>query len=132
VVEILERVDPPGYEEAIRFHFDSLAHDNSAGFTRVDSVFVIPNDRGDLTPSAIILHGTQHISKFNRRTVDEVCLFMGLFRVEEKRADLVVTFNVPVESAEAGAVDEVELTAAQEQFGVFVRSLRIVNYDLFA
>ncbi|RDB24298.1 Ran guanine nucleotide release factor [Hypsizygus marmoreus] len=132
IIEILERVEPSHFEDAIRFHFNSIAHDNSAVSATVDAVTVIPNDRGDDTPSAIVLFGVQGVPKFNRTTPDEVHIFMALFRVEHKRADLVVTFNVPTVSQDGGMVGKEGLDAAQANFESLVRSLRIVDHRLFA
>ncbi|KAL0577248.1 hypothetical protein V5O48_004736 [Marasmius crinis-equi] len=132
IVEILERVKPTHYEEAVKFHFGSLAHDNSATSEKVDAITVIPNDRGDRTPSAIVLSGMQSVSKYNREQVDEVRILMALYRVEEKPIDLVVTFNVPLTSADGGAVSAEGLKTVEGQFDTFIRSLRIVDYGLFA
>ncbi|KAI3610745.1 ran guanine nucleotide release factor [Moniliophthora roreri] len=140
IVEILERVKPTQYSDAIKFslshtwvfHFDSLAHDNNAVFEQIDSVNIIANDRSDKTPSAITLSGVQRVSKFNRTQPDEVKILMALYRVEEKAIDLVVTFNVPVIAEDGGAVGQDGLRVVEEQFDTFVRSLRIVDFGLFA
>ncbi|KAF8061511.1 hypothetical protein FPV67DRAFT_1509236 [Lyophyllum atratum] len=132
VVEILQRVEPSHFNDAIRFHFDSLAHDNSAVSAKVEAVDVIPNDRGDATPSAIVLYGVQEVPKFNRPAADEVHIFMALYRVQEKSIDLVVTFNVPTRSEDGGAVSQEGLAAARRDFDTFVGSLQIVNFSLFA
>ncbi|KAJ7134967.1 hypothetical protein C8R43DRAFT_1021638 [Mycena crocata] len=131
IVEILERVDRDTDDPAIRFHFDSLAHDNSAVSTTVDSVAVIPNTRGDNTPSAITLSGVQFVPKFNLTTPDQVRILMALFRVQDKRVDLVVTFNVPLKSQDDGVVDEEGWRDMQIHFDAFVRTLRIVDFGLF-
>jgi len=112
-----------------RFHFDSLAHDNSAISSSLTEVWSIPNHRGDKTPSAIALRGVQHVSKFNRTTPDEVHILMAIFRVDGKDVDLVVTFNVPVPSHGNSAREG--LAAARTHFETFVKSLRIIDFDLF-
>lgn len=154
VVEILQKVDHAHFNDAIRyfffpslivdqcfnktfhlesrFHFDSLAHDNSARSAEVQSVSVIPNDRGDETPSVTVLKGLQFIPKFNHTTPDKVEILMGLYRVESKNIDLVVTFNVPLEAIDGGAVDNDGLQKAEADFDTLVRSLRIVDFGLFA
>lgn len=149
IVEILQRVEPPHFNDAIRFslplshlvlsaycyarfHFDSLAHDNGAKAAQVESVIVIANDRGDDTPSAIVLSGVQHVPKFNQASADEVRIFMALYRVETKGIDLVVTFNVPTKSSDGGAVGQDGWQPFQADFDAFVRSLRIVDQGLFA
>ncbi|KAJ7684969.1 hypothetical protein DFH06DRAFT_1313342 [Mycena polygramma] len=132
IVEVLQRVDIADDESAIRYHFDSLAHDNSAKSSAVDAVIVIPNTRGDKTPPAITLSGVQSAAKFNKEDLDQVRVLMALFRVTDKHVDLVVTFNVPVESQDHGAVDAIGWNNVQVHFDAFVRSLCIVDFGLFA
>lgn len=93
---------------------------------------VVPNDRGDDTPSAILLSGFQLIRKFNRPSPDEVQIFMALFRVEGHQIDIVVTFNVPTRAEDGGAVDPGGLTSTSEDFQTLARSLQIVDFGLFA
>lgn len=57
---------------------------------------------------------------------------MGLYRVESKSIDLVVTFNIPLEAVDGGAVDNDGLRKAEADFDTLVRSLRIVDFGLFA
>lgn len=90
------------------------------------------NDRGDDTPSPVILTGTQHIQKFNRQSVDRVAVFMAIYRIETKRIDLVLTMNVPVEASDEDAVGEQGISAAQADFNAAATSLRIIDYGLFA
>ncbi|KAJ3511681.1 hypothetical protein NLJ89_g3954 [Agrocybe chaxingu] len=132
IVEILQQVESSNLDDAIRFHFDSLAHDNSARSIRVERIFTIPNDRGDNTPSATILHGAQSVPKFNQSVPDQVNIYMALFRVQGKSVDLVVTFNVPTSSVDGGAVNNAGVERAEADFNQFVRSLRIVDFGLFA
>lgn len=149
VLEILQRVEPSHYNDAIRyfsflnlsfnlptwpprFHFDSLAHDNSAVSANVHSVSVVPNDRGDNTPSAIVLKGVQMVPKFNHATPDEVEILMALFRVESKGIDLVLTFNVPLKSVDEGRANEVTVDRANADFDKFARSMLIVDFGVFA
>ncbi|KIK59693.1 hypothetical protein GYMLUDRAFT_44129 [Collybiopsis luxurians FD-317 M1] len=132
IVEILQRVESSENSDAVKFHFSSLAHDNDAESSQVVSVDVNPNDRGDPTPSAVVLSGIQHIRKFNRTALDEVRILMSLYRVVEKGIDLIVTFNVPIVSEDGGAVDENKFEVVQNQFNVFIRSLRIGDFNLFA
>jgi len=132
IIEILERVEPDGNHEAAMFHFDSLAHDNDAQLARVDTTSVMMNDRGDDTPSPIILSGTQIVRKFNRQSADEIRVFMAIYRIESKRIDLVLTMNVPVGASEGDAVDELGIEAAKADFDVAATSLHIIDYSLFA
>lgn len=116
---------------AFRFHFDSLAHDNAAEISEVQDISVVPNDRGDVTPSPVVLHGMQTVRKFNRGEPDTVKILMALYRVEQKRADLVVTFNIPTKSEGTGVVAEAQVQKLTEDFEEFVRSLVIEDFGLF-
>ncbi|KIY68709.1 Mog1p/PsbP-like protein [Cylindrobasidium torrendii FP15055 ss-10] len=130
IVEVLERVQPSDYREAAKFHFGSLAHDNSAADSTVLSVDIVPNDRGDGTPDAIILDGSQHVQKFNRTTLDTVHILMAVYRLVQKNVDLVVTFNIPVGAEDGSGLETLQRT--RTQFEQFSRSLRIVDFSLFA
>ncbi|KAF9036743.1 hypothetical protein BJ165DRAFT_1354304 [Panaeolus papilionaceus] len=133
IVEILQRVKSSQNDDAIRFHFESLAHDNSAQSSHIEKIYTIPNQRGDDTPPAIVLHGEQSVPKFNHIQPDQVKIFMALYRLESKGIDLVVTFNVPIAAVgEKAAVDSKESEQAQSDFETFARSLNIVDFGLFA
>ncbi|KAG6891036.1 hypothetical protein C0992_010698 [Termitomyces sp. T32_za158] len=114
------------------FHFDSLAHDNSAVSAVVDAVNIIPNDRGDDTPSAILLSGTQQVPKFNHTEPDAVHILLALYRVTSKAIDLVVSFNIPTKTGNLDEVSKEYEEAVRKHFDKFVRSLKIVDYGLFA
>ncbi|KAJ7582934.1 hypothetical protein C8J56DRAFT_956083 [Mycena floridula] len=133
VVEILEKVESAtSLEDAVKFHFTSLAHDNDATSNEILSVETVVNERGDNTPSMMRLSGVQDVPKFNKRTADKVRVLMALYRIEAKAIDLVVSFNVPIHSEDGGAVTPDGLTAAMAQFDEFTRSLCIVDWGLFA
>lgn len=102
-----------------------MANDNSAEFEEVENIFLIQNASPDGTPVPIALEGLQRIRKFNHATTDDVRIYMALFRIEKKDIDLVVTFNVPLESLDGEGI-------AKADFRTFVETLRIVDYDLFA
>lgn len=114
------------------FHFGSLAHDNDAESHNVESTTVIPNDRGDNTPSPVVVVGTQQIKKFNRPTPDDVRIFLALYRVESKNVDLVLSMNIPLRTSDGQSVPESDQTAARQVFDTAVRSLRIIDFGLFA
>ena len=92
---------------------------------------MVPNDRGDETPSAIVLKGTQMVKKFSHATPDTVEILMALYRIESKSIDLVLTFNIPLQSVDEGTSQDAEVERAEEDFGTFVRSLHVVDYGLF-
>jgi hypothetical protein len=115
--------------DPIRLHFDALAHDSDAVSSTVESMTIIPNDRtGDSTPPAIVLTGVQSVPKFRQAVPDEVRIFMALFRVDWKDADLVTTFNVPIQ---IGNRDGVTPEEAYADFDTFIRKLVIVDDGLF-
>ncbi|KAF8626063.1 hypothetical protein AX15_005099 [Amanita polypyramis BW_CC] len=132
IVEILQSVEPSILEDAIKFHFDSLAHDNDATFSKIQDISTIANDRGDETPSATILWGEQYVTKFNCKEADHVRILMALYRIEEKSADLVVTFNAPVAPVDGDGIGEEGFELVKQDFETLVRSLQIVDFSLFA
>lgn len=93
--------------------------------------FVMRNDRGDQTPSPIILHGSQRIRKFNAIAVDDVDILIALFRVNSrgKSADLVVSANIPRSSE--GSVGEERAVTITSEFNSLISSLRIIDHNLF-
>lgn len=95
-------------------------------------VSTLANERGDRTPPPILLKGEQFVQKFNKTTLDRVEILMAVFRVEEKGIDLVVTFNVPLDAADGGAVGVSDLVKIESDFEAFVKSLCIVDFGLFA
>lgn len=112
-----------------RFHFDSLAHDNSAESSTIEVGPAVFEGRAeeDGLPPAITLSGVQKVTKYNKTTVDEVRILLGLFRIPSNGVDLVVSFNVPTSSSDGG-----EFASIEQDFNVLVKSLRIVDYGLFA
>ncbi|KAH9053873.1 Mog1p/PsbP-like protein [Lactarius vividus] len=131
ILETLIRVPVNDPSDAAKFHFNSTAHDNDALSSSIEDVQTIPNDRGDLTPSVILLHGRQGVRKFNRTSVDDVRISLALYRVEEKGVDLVLTLNLPM-NGEGGIRTEAEYTEAKSDFCSIATSLRIVDFGLFA
>lgn len=115
-----------------RFHFDSLAHDNSAEQSELCTITVGPSREEDNTPPVIVLQGTQTVKKFNSQRPDKVEIFMALYRVKQKSVDLVVTWNIPVDSPEGAAVTASQKESVMQDFNVFTNSLRIIDYNLFA
>jgi len=106
-----------------------LAHDNSASNSSVESVTTMQHDGGDKTPTPVVLRGNQLVHKFNSTTPDKVQVLLAVFRVARKNVDLVLSMNIP-RAAEGEAV-EAEYQGAQSDFEVAVKSLRILDFDLF-
>ncbi|KAF8487647.1 hypothetical protein JB92DRAFT_3021632 [Gautieria morchelliformis] len=118
------------------FHFDSLAHDNSAISQQILDI-VLPAEREMASPSdtplPIILHGEQLALKFNSTTPDPVRLFVALYRIEAKRVDLVLTANIPIPMTENSPPDDEALVEMSKQkFDMARESLKIHDFDLFA
>jgi len=132
-VTISIHTKPSNFSPAdLRFHFDSLAHDNSAESQEVEGIALIQKSSLDGTPTPIALEGLQQICKFNHTIADKVKIYMALFRVDAKDIDLVVTFNVPLESLDGEAVGFSGEQKAKAGFRIFIETLHIVDYGLFA
>lgn len=131
IFEVLERVAATDPEEAAKFHFEALAHDNSASNATVTDVAVTTKRNGN-TPAPTVLRGTQLVSKFNASELDEVHILLALFRVEAKNVDFVMTMNVPTKTSDGGAVPADRLAEAIQVFEAAVPSLKIVDFGLFA
>ncbi|KAI9434006.1 Mog1p/PsbP-like protein [Lactarius indigo] len=132
VLETLSRVPADDSSDAAKFHFDSIAHDNEALSSSVEDVHTITNDReGDETPSVIVLRGRQGVRKFNSTSVDDVRIFLALYRVEEKGVDLVLTLNFPM-NGEGFTRTEEEYMEAKRCFYSIATSLHIIDFGLFA
>jgi hypothetical protein len=108
--------------------------DNSAlSFTvdalddKIDGIMVEPDGK---KISAVILSGTQTIPKYMRPAPDRVVVFMALYRIANKRVDLVLSMNITFEGERAVGEDGVAL--AKAEFEIAATSLRVQNYDLFA
>jgi len=133
VIEILEKVEPSDISDAIKFHFDSLAHDDSALSATVEDVVVFaPNRDNSSSELSAILFGYQRVRKYNQPAPDDIRVLMALYRLEQKPIDVVVTFNIPVKSSDGGAVSDEGLITIRNHFSEFTGSLQIVNYELFA
>ncbi|KAI0747915.1 Mog1p/PsbP-like protein [Daedaleopsis nitida] len=132
IVEVLQSVDATDLRQAAGLHFDALAHDNDATSQTIADTAENPNGSDGTTPDPVVLYGTQTVKKFNSRSADEVRILLALYRVPDKNVDLVMTMNVPMTSAKGGAVSEADWTAARATFDVAAKSLRIVDYGLFA
>ncbi|KAH7889764.1 hypothetical protein F5I97DRAFT_1802630 [Phlebopus sp. FC_14] len=134
VIEILQRVSNENDLDAVKFHFEALAHDNEAISSTMQESRRIPNDREDSTPSLIVLRGVQSIRKFNQTAIDQVEVLMALFRVQKdhKSADIVVSANIPRKSGGQDMIREEKAAVITSDFDALVLSLRIVDYNLFA
>lgn len=114
-----------------RYHFDSLAHDNSAKSQIILHTVATTQRQGD-TPAPIILRGTQSVPKFNAAEPDEVQILLALYRVDNKNVDFVMTMNVPTKTSDSGAVTPAGLAEATQVFETAAPSVKIIDYGLFA
>lgn len=153
ILEVLQRVDIEDLEQAVklarvfsctsftdcwhfRFHFDSLAHDNSASSQKIHDI-VLPAEPQTTspsgTPSPIILHGEQTVRKFNRTIPDRVHILVALYRIKAKGVDLVLTANIPTSMTKGDSwSDRGVLQQSQPKFGLAAESLKILDFGLFA
>jgi hypothetical protein len=83
-------------------------------------------------PSFIILYGRQGVKKFNRTSVDDVQIFLALYRLEEKGVDIVLSYNFPMNAGDGVVRTEEQCSAAKETFLSIASSLRVDDFSLFA
>jgi hypothetical protein len=120
-----------------RFHFESLAHDNDAVASVIQSVdsaqaaAPVANGVPD-TPPPIILYGTQQVPKFNRTVPDDVHISLALYRVASKNIDLVLTVNLPEKTEANTGLNPQQLQEGKDAFAAAARSLKILDFGLFA
>jgi hypothetical protein len=114
-----------------RYHFDAIAHDNDAVSSSVDEVNEIPYNRDEI-PSIVILRGRQGVKKFNRTSVDDLRIFMALYRLEKRGVDLVLSLNFPMMNTRDGVIrTEEQYNTAKEMFLSIATSLHVVDFGLF-
>lgn len=129
IFEILDRVEPADLDEAARFHFDSIAHDSSAQSSTVDDVR-IPDEQRQApphTPKPILLEGVQQVAKFNRTQLDNVKIFLALYRLTELPHDIVFVLNVPL----TASTNTQFLQLIRSMFADAASSLVIEDFALF-
>lgn len=149
IIEVLQKVKAENPIQAIRFHFDSLANDNSAQSSNVLSTSPpsYPNNittpsteekpsndsTSRRTPQPILLQGIQSVSKFNRpdSEADQVHIWMALWTLDGigndgLGTDLVLTVNLP-NASQPEAIDQ-----TTKLFQLAAHSLQIIDWNLFA
>ncbi|UZJ52172.1 hypothetical protein CBS101457_001492 [Exobasidium rhododendri] len=146
IVEVLESVKEGSakadLEDAIRFHFNSLAHDNSATSSEIIEILSVPGthpsplnqssvDSNTPTPIPLLVVGEQTIQKFGREKEphDRVRIYLALWRLTPaKDVDLVLSLNEPILSTNTPASSE----QAKSTFLKAAQTLRIKDWNLFA
>ena len=84
------------------------------------------------TPPPILLYGTQQVQKFNRIVPDAVHILVAVYRIPGKNIDLVLSANLPEKTEFNTGLTPQQLQDGKDAFGVAARSLKIVNFSLFA
>ncbi|WFD34340.1 hypothetical protein MCUN1_001179 [Malassezia cuniculi] len=125
IVEILQQVGEgatqAALDAAVRYHFDSLAHDNDAKQSHIDWVEAQDGGDGESTHPAL-LGGTQRVCKFGKEALeDTVYVWVAVVRVPSKGIDVVLSVNSPNAPRDGDAI-----------FRTAAKSLRIIDYGLFA
>ncbi|EGG11971.1 uncharacterized protein MELLADRAFT_101812 [Melampsora larici-populina 98AG31] len=144
IIEVLQKLSTSSSFDSIRFHFDSLANDNSAQSSKILKTFNLnqtsatstssnPSTNHLTTPQPILLEGIQSVSKFNRpdSEADQVHIWMALWTLNGignngLGTDLVLTMNLPNVSQ-----PEV-LEQTTKLFQLAAKTLQIVDWNLFA
>ncbi len=114
-----------------RYHFDAIAHDNDALSSSVDGVNEIPYNRSDEIPSIIVLRGRQGVRKFNKTSVDDLRIFMALYRLKRRGVDLVLSLNYPMNTSEGVTRTEEQYNTAKETFLSIAASFHVIDFRLF-
>lgn len=114
-----------------RFHFESIAHDNDAISFSVDEVNEIPYNGSDEISSVIILRGRQGVKKFNRTSVDDLRIFMALYRLKKRNVDIVLSLNFPMNTGDGVVRTEEQCNTAKETFLSIAASFHVADYSLF-
>ena len=116
--------------DSTRYHFDSIAHDNDAQSYTIGPIVALDQSTNSLEP--ITLEGEQMVPKFNKTTPDKVQVLLALFRIRDKKVDLVLSANIPIVTADGSPTNAEGVERARNEFGAAARTLQIVDYNLFA
>ena len=118
-----------------RFHYSSLAHDNTA-LSSTTTGINLPTPASASAASPVVgpatLTGQQVISKFNKgpEDADTVLILLALWRIPSKQADLTLCVNFPLKKA--GEEAEASGEYATRVFEEAVSSLKVEDLGLFA
>ncbi|KAL7411617.1 hypothetical protein BDY24DRAFT_127649 [Mrakia frigida] len=135
IIEILQQVEGDECEAVAKFHFSSLEHDNSSVSSQILAFNAPPSSSSSPTtfsslppsppnqPPLATLKGTQVVPKFGKGAGEEVCIFLGVWRVGGKKTDILLTVNCPEEQLRA---------FGEKVFEEATRSFKVVEWGLFA
>ncbi|OAV99624.1 hypothetical protein PTTG_11730 [Puccinia triticina 1-1 BBBD Race 1] len=146
----------------IKYHFDSLAHDNSSKLATIKSI-TMPKDRRQFTeppatvaaqandppsddesgmktrrtPEPVKCYGLQSVAKFNEAESHDVHIWLALWRLngignQGRGTDLVLTFNLPHLSSADPVHFQQSVEFTDQIFQQAARSLHIADWSLFA
>jgi Ran-interacting Mog1 protein len=79
------------------------------------------------TPKPILLEGVQRVAKFNKTELDNVKIYLALYRLSEIPHDIVFTLNMPM----TDSIDDQGLQIIKEMFRSIASSLIIEDFALF-
>jgi hypothetical protein len=71
------------------------------------------------------------VKKFNKTSVDDLRIFVALYRLKEKGVDLVLSFNFPMNTGEGVTRTEEEYNTTKETFFSIAASLHVIDFSLF-
>ena len=91
----------------------------------------IPYNRCNEIPSIIVLRGRQGVKKFNKTSVDDLRIFVALYRLEERGVDIVLSLNFPMNISDGVFRTEEQYNTAKEMFLFIVTSFHIDDFSLF-
>ncbi|KDN37019.1 Mog1p/PsbP-like protein [Tilletiaria anomala UBC 951] len=153
ILEVLESVKEgdanENMEAAVRYHFDSLAHDNSALSSTIESTTfldtssfpvppplpdassIVPRER---TPSPWLVSGLQVVPKYGRTTDPPHCvrIHLAVWRLRPKKdVDLVLSFNIPQPQPQPTAAGETAANAGSEMVSEHVSRDEAILAEVF-
>ncbi|XP_062505706.1 ran guanine nucleotide release factor-like isoform X2 [Corticium candelabrum] len=132
IIELLEYDGTLRGKQAVRYHFEQLAHSNSAVAHQVLTINQLPNEQLALNacPEAYSLEGDQQGDASNI-----VHIHLALFRLPQYTTDILVSFNNPTYiSQESSSVTAVACNMEQWTAGhwqTLINSLSLTDPSIF-
>eukprot|EP01111_Echinosteliopsis_oligospora_P010330 TRINITY_DN3190_c0_g1_i1.p1 TRINITY_DN3190_c0_g1~~TRINITY_DN3190_c0_g1_i1.p1 ORF type:complete len:200 (-),score=50.31 TRINITY_DN3190_c0_g1_i1:89-688(-) len=140
IIELLDKAEITD-QESITFHFNTLAEDADAQDPVIFQVTsplpdsFMPSFTGP-TSYKSVLFGQQKISKFREAAKNTVNIYMCCLRLNNVTTDVLITFNDPIvldpsSSSSAASQHQQNPALTQEVFSQAIKSLRVINWQLF-